>query len=337
MAPKLGINGFGRIGRMVLRAAIRNKVEVVAINDPFISLQHMVYLIKFDSTHGRFHGNVELDGDQLCIDGHNIAVHNIKDPSKIPWREAGATYIVESSGIFTSVERASGHLESGGKKVIIAAPSTNAKMLVIGVNHKEYKPEKDEIISVASCTTNCLAPLAKLVNDAWQIDSGLVTTVLSVIPTQNTVDSPNMKNWRDGRGALQNIIPTTTGAAKDVGKVIPSLEGKLNCMGFRVPVEDVSSVDLTVQIKKPADMDEICKKVKDVAQGSMEGIVGYTEEQVVASDFRSDSHSCVFDAKASIQLNKNYIKLIAWYDNEYGYAHRVVDMAEFMEVQDHSK
>ena len=307
---------------------------MVAINDPFISLQHMAYLIKFDSTHGNFHGNVELDGDHLCIDGHNIVVHNIKDPSKIPWREAGATYIVESSGVFTSLERASGHLESGGKKVIITAPSTDAKMLIIGVNHKEYKPEKDHIISIASCTTNCLAPLAKIVNDTWQIEAGLVTTIHSVIPTQKTVDGPHLKNWRDGRGALQNIIPTTTGAAKAVSKVIPSLEGKLNCMGFRVPVEDVSTVDLTVRIAKPADMDEICRKIKDIAQGPMEGIIGYTEEQVVASDFRGNSHSCVFDAKASIQLNKNYIKLIAWYDNEYGYPHRVVDMAEFMEEQE---
>jgi len=330
---KIGINGFGRIGRLVLRAALEKGAEVVAINDPFIGLDYMVYMFKYDSTHGRFKGEVKTEGDKLVVNGHKISVFSERDPKAIPWGKAGADYVVESTGVFTTIEKASAHLEGGAKKVIISAPSADAPMFVVGVNLESYDPSL-KVISNASCTTNCLAPLAKVIHDNFEIVEGLMTTVHAVTATQKTVDGPSGKLWRDGRGANQNIIPASTGAAKAVGKVIPALNGKLTGMAFRVPVSNVSVVDLTVRLGKAATYDEIKAKVKEAAAGPLKGILDYTEDDVVSSDFIGDCHSSIFDAKAGIPLNNNFVKLISWYDNEFGYSCRVVDLIKYIQSKD---
>jgi len=330
---KIGINGFGRIGRLVLRAAVEKGAQVVAINDPFIPLDYMVYMFKYDSTHGRFKGTVKAEGGQLVVNDLKIQVFSERDPKAIPWGKAGAEYVVESTGVFTTIEKASYHLEGGAKKIIISAPSADAPMFVMGVNHETYDPSH-KVISNASCTTNCLAPLAKVIHDNFEIIEGLMTTVHAVTATQKTVDGPSSKLWRDGRGAAQNIIPASTGAAKAVGKVIPALNGKLTGMAFRVPVPDVSVVDLTCRIAKGATYDEIKQKIKEASEGPLKGLLGYNEDEVVSSDFIGDTHSSIFDAKAGIQLNKNFVKLISWYDNEYGYSHRVVDLIKYIQTRD---
>jgi glyceraldehyde 3-phosphate dehydrogenase len=331
---KVGINGFGRIGRLVLRAALEKGVDVVAVNDPFIPLDYMVYMFKYDSTHGRFKGEVSVDGDHLVIDGKKIAVFGERDPTVIPWASAGAEYVVESTGVFLTKEKAGAHFKGGAKKVIVSAPSPDAPMFVMGVNEESYDPSM-KVVSNASCTTNCLAPLAKVIHDNFGIVEGLMTTVHATTATQKTVDGPSGKAWRDGRGAAQNIIPASTGAAKAVGKVIPALNGKLTGMAFRVPTPDVSVVDLTVRLAKDTSYDEICAKIKEMSEGPMKGILGYTDEEVVSTDFLSDTHSSIFDAKAGIQLSPTFVKLISWYDNEYGYSHRVVDLINHMYSKDH--
>jgi glyceraldehyde 3-phosphate dehydrogenase len=328
--PKVGINGFGRIGRLVLRAAVLSgKVDVVAINEPFMDPQYMVYMFHYDSTHGQFKGTVEAKGDKLVVNGKEIHVFTSKDPGAIQWKDTGAEYIVESTGLFTAADKAGVHLKGGAKKVIISAPSNDAPMFVMGVNENTYDPSMN-VISNASCTTNCLAPLAKVINDKFGIVEGLMTTVHATTATQKTVDGPSGKDWRAGRGAGQNVIPATTGAAKAVGKVIPTLNGKLTGMAFRVPTPNVSVVDLTVRLEKPASDEDIKNAVKEAAEGPLKGILGYTEDEVVSTDFNGDNRSSIFDAKAGIALNKNFHKLIAWYDNEWGYSNRVVDLIAYI-------
>jgi glyceraldehyde 3-phosphate dehydrogenase len=326
----IGINGFGRIGRLVMRAATEHSnVSVVAVNDPFMDVEYMVYMFKYDSTHGRFKGTVEHKDGKLIINGQEIAVYSKKNPDEIPWGQHHADYVVESTGVFTTADKAGLHIKGGAKHVIISAPSADAPMFVMGVNHTSYKKEFG-VVSNASCTTNCLAPLAKVINDKFGIVEGLMTTVHAVTATQKTVDGPSGKDWRAGRGAGQNVIPATTGAAKAVGKVIPELNGKLTGMAFRVPNPDVSVVDLTVRLNKSASYDEIKAAIREAADGPLKGILGYTEDEVVSSDFIGDARSSIFDANAGIQLNPNFVKLISWYDNEYGYSHRVVDLIEYM-------
>jgi glyceraldehyde-3-phosphate dehydrogenase type I len=333
MGPKVGINGFGRIGRLVMRVALEKGVDVVAVNDPFIDLNYMVYMFRYDSTHGRYKGQVSTDGKKLFVDGHAISVYNARDPKDIPWKNDGAEYVVESTGCFLSVEKAGAHFNGGAKKVIVSAPSPDAPMFVMGVNHTDYKPELN-VISNASCTTNCLAPLAKVINDNFEIVEALMTTVHAYTATQKTVDGPSAKDWRGGRTAATNIIPSSTGAAKAVGKVIPALNGKLTGMAFRVPVPDVSVVDLTARLAKEAPYDAIKAAVKAAADGPLKGILGYTDEQVVSSDFVTSSYSSIFDAGAGISLNNNFVKLVAWYDNEYGYSHRVIDLLLYVYSRD---
>jgi len=330
---KIGINGFGRIGRLVLRAAVDKGAQVVAVNDPFIGLDYMVYLFKFDSTHGRFKGTVSAEGGFLVVNGQKITVFSERDPKDIKWASAGAEYVVESTGVFTTIEKASTHLAGGAKKVIISAPSADAPMFVCGVNLEAYDP-KMQVVSNASCTTNCLAPLAKVIHDNFEIVEGLMTTVHATTATQKTVDGPSGKLWRDGRGAQQNIIPAATGAAKAVGKVIPALNGKLTGMAFRVPVANVSVVDLTVRLGKPASYDAIKQKVKEAANGPLKGILEYTEEEVVSSDFIGSTSSSIFDAAAGIPLTDTFVKLISWYDNEFGYSNRVIDLIKYMQSKD---
>lgn len=333
--PCVGINGFGRIGRLVLRAALKaGGVKVVAVNDPFIDLEYMVYMFKYDSTHGRYPGEVKAENGKLVVDGNAISVFMERTPSAIPWGKSGAEYVVESTGVFTTIDKAKAHLEGGAKKVVISAPSADAPMFVMGVNQEKYDPSMN-IISNASCTTNCLAPVAKVINDNFGIVEGLMTTVHAFTATQKTVDGPSAKAWRDGRTAGMNIIPASTGAAKAVGKVIPELNGKLTGMAFRVPVPDVSVVDLTCRLEKDADYEQIKKVVKEASEGKMKGILGYTEEQVVSSDFITDTHSSFFDAKAGIALNSKFVKLISWYDNEFGYSNRVVDLIKYVYTRDH--
>ena len=331
MAVKVGINGFGRIGSLSFRAAVLDdNVEVVGINDPFIAVDYMAYMLKYDSVHGRFNGTVEVDGDNLIVNGKKIAVYSCMNANEIPWKECGAEYIMECSGVNTTVEKASKHLEAGAKKVIISAPSADAPMFVMGVNHKTYSPDMN-VVSNASCTTNCLAPLAKVINDNFGIVEGLMTTVHSITATQKTVDSSSKKDWRGGRAAAHNIIPSSTGAAKAVGKVIPSLNGKLTGMSMRVPTLDVSVVDLTCRLEKAATYDEI-KAVMKAASESEEwkGIIGYTEDAVVSSDFIHDVHTSTFDAGAGISLNDHFVKLVAWYDNEWGYSNKLKDLCAYM-------
>jgi len=328
----IGINGFGRIGRLVLRAAMAKGAKVVAINDPFIDLDYMVYMFKYDSTHGQYKGEVAAVDGKLVVDGNTITVFSERDPAAIPWSSVGAKYVVESTGVFTTLEKAGAHHKGGAEKVIISAPSADAPMFVMGVNEDSYNNEM-KIVSNASCTTNCLAPLAKVINDNFGILEGLMTTVHAVTATQKTVDGPSGKDWRGGRGAGQNIIPSSTGAAKAVGKVIPELNGKLTGMAFRVPTPDVSVVDLTVRLQKEATYQEICNKMKEASEGSMKGILGYTEDMVVSTDFLGDNRSSIFDAKAGIQLSGTFVKLVSWYDNENGYSNRVIDLINHM----HSK
>lgn len=324
--PKIGINGFGRIGRLVLRAAIeKGTCSVVAINDPFINLDYMAYMFKFDSTHGRYNGEVDTKDGKLYVDGHAIAIYEHRDPTEIPWASAGADIIVESTGVFTVKDKAAAHFKGGAKKVVISAPSKDAPMFVVGVNEEAYTPDLD-IVSNASCTTNCLAPLAKVLNDRFGIEEGLMTTVHATTATQKTVDGPSQKDWRGGRGAGANIIPSSTGAAKAVGKVIPQLNGKLTGMAFRVPTPDVSVVDLTVRLATETTYDEIKAAMKAASEDTMKGVLKYTEEAVVSTDFIHDDASCIFDASAGIMLNSRFCKLVAWYDNEWGYSNRVVDL-----------
>jgi len=333
MGPKVGINGFGRIGRIVMRNAIAQGVDVVCINDPFIELEYMVYMFRYDSVHGRFQGDLKAEGGKLIINGKAIAVYSERDPKSIPWGKEGAEYVVESTGVFTTIDKCQAHIDGGAKKVIISAPSADAPMYVVGVNLDAYD-KTAPVVSNASCTTNCLAPLAKVIHENFGIVEGLMTTVHAVTATQKTVDGPSGKDWRSGRGAGQNIIPASTGAAKAVGKVIPELNGKLTGMALRVPNPDVSVVDLTVRLDKPATYEQIKKVVKEASEGPLKGILAYTEDQVVSSDFIGDSHSSIFDAKAGISLNDKFVKLIAWYDNEYGYSNRVLDLIAFMYKKD---
>lgn len=330
MVIKVGINGFGRIGRLVVRAASQyDEIQVVGINDPFIDLEYMVYMFHYDSTHGHFKGTVEQKDGMLVINGKSIHVFAERDPSAIPWSSCRADFVVECTGVFTTKEKAGAHLKGGAKKVVISAPSADAPMFVMGVNHEKYEKSMD-IVSNASCTTNCLAPLAKCIHDEFEIVEGLMTTVHAYTATQKTVDGPSGKNWRDGRGASQNIIPASTGAAKAVGKVIPELNGKLTGMAFRVPTPNVSVVDLTVKLKKPASYEQIKEKVKAYSEGKMQGILGYTEDQVVSTDFNHCNLSSIFDAGAGIALTDTFVKLVSWYDNEWGYSNRVVDLIRHM-------
>jgi len=333
--PKVGINGFGRIGRLVFRCCLEKGVNVVAVNDPFIPADYMVYMFKYDSTHGRFKGEVSHEGDKLIVNGQHISVFTEKDPAKIPWGKLGADYVVESTGVFTTTEKCQPHLHAGAKKVVITAPSADAPMFVMGVNEEKYTG-KEAVVSNASCTTNCLAPLAKVIHEKYGIIEALMTTVHSYTATQKTVDGPSNKDWRGGRGAAQNIIPSSTGAAKAVGKVIPDLNGKLTGMAFRVPTPNVSVVDLTCRLQKGAKYEDICATIKAAANGPLKNILGYTDEEVVSTDFIGDTHSSIFDAKAGISLNDNFVKLVSWYDNEYGYSHRVVDLIKYMAKKDHS-
>jgi len=330
MVYNVGINGFGRIGRLVMRAmAFRKDVNVVCINDPFIDLEYMVYLFKYDSTHGRFKGECFAKDGKLHIEGHTINVYAEKEPTKIPWGKHGADYVVESTGVFLNVEKCNQHLQGGAKKVIITAPSPDAPMFVMGCNEETYDP-KINVLSNASCTTNCLAPLTKVIHEKFGIIEGLMTTVHATTATQKTVDGPSGKDWRAGRGASQNIIPASTGAAKAVTAVLPALKGKLTGMSFRVPTPDVSVIDLTCRLEKPATYEEICKAVKEASTGHLKGILDYTEDEVVSSDFIGNSNSSIFDAKAGISLNPNFVKLISWYDNEWGYSNRVVDLLVYV-------
>ncbi len=329
MAVKVGINGFGRIGRLVFRAAMETgKVDVVGINDPFIDLDYMVYMLRYDTVHGQFKGDIAVKGDKLVVNGKEIAVYAAMNPEEIGWKECGAEYVVESTGVFTTTEKASAHIKAGAKKVVISAPSADAPMFVMGVNNDKYTKDMT-VISNASCTTNCLAPLAKVINDNFGIIEGLMTTVHATTATQKTVDGPSKKDWRGGRGAAFNIIPSSTGAAKAVGKVIPELNGKLTGMAFRVPTADVSVVDLTCRLEKAASYEDIKAAVKKAADGELKGILGYTEDKVVSSDFIHDARTSIFDADAGISLNDNFVKLVSWYDNEWGYSNKVVDLIAY--------
>lgn len=327
---KVGINGFGRIGRLVFRAAQeRDDVQIVGIND-LIDVDYMAYMLKYDSTHGMFKGDVEVKDGKLVVNGNSIRVTSEKNPANLNWSEVGADYIVESTGLFLTKESAQGHIDAGAKKVIMSAPSKDdTPMFVMGVNEDKYTSDMT-FVSNASCTTNCLAPLAKVLHDNWGIEEGLMTTVHATTATQKTVDGPSAKDWRGGRGAGQNIIPSSTGAAKAVGKVIPELNGKLTGMAFRVPTPNVSVVDLTVRLSKPASYEEICAKMKEASEGSLKGVMGYTEDSVVSNDFIGDSRTSIFDAGAGIQLSDTFVKVVSWYDNEWGYSCKVVDLLEYI-------
>ena len=326
---KLGINGFGRIGRMVFRAAVENfpkDIEVVGIND-LLDPAYLAYMLKYDSVHGKFEGDVKVEDGNLVVNGKKIRVTAEMDPANLKWNEVGAEIVVESTGFFLTDETARKHIEAGAKKVIMSAPSKDATpMFVYGVNHKTYAGQ--DIISNASCTTNCLAPLTKVLQDKFGVVRGLMTTVHAATATQKTVDGPSKKDWRGGRGILENIIPSSTGAAKAVGKVLPELNGKLTGMSLRVPTSDVSFVDLTVELAKEATYDEICAAMKEASEGELKGVLGYTDEAVVSTDFRGDARTSIFDVKAGIQLDKTFVKVCAWYDNEWGYSNKVLEMAK---------
>ena len=332
---KIGINGFGRIGRLVFRAAAAQpeKFEIVAINDPFVDPEYMAYMAKYDTAHGKFAGELASKDGKLVVNGHEVNVYGFKDPAEIPWGKDGVEYVIEATGVFKTVDDCQAHLNAGARKVIITAPSKDAPMFVMGVNNKTYSSDMT-VISNASCTTTCLAPLAKVINDNFGIKEGLMTTVHAVTATQKTVDGPSKKDWRGGRASMCNIIPSSTGAAKAVGKVIPSLAGKLTGMAFRVPTIDVSVVDLTVNLEKPASYDEICAAVKSASEGELKGLLGYTEDAVVSSDFLGDSRGSIFDAKAGIALTDTFIKLVAWYDNEWGYSCNVLKLTEYVDSVD---
>ncbi|MGI6778996.1 MAG: type I glyceraldehyde-3-phosphate dehydrogenase [Acetivibrionales bacterium] len=330
MAVKIGINGFGRIGRLVFRAAVDNpNVEVVGINDPFIDVEYMEYMLKYDTVHGKFQGTIQVESDGIVVNGKKSKVYGLMDPAEIPWSECGAEYIVESTGVFTVTEKASAHFKGGAKKVVISAPSKDAPMFVMGVNNDKYSKDMN-VVSNASCTTNCLAPIAKVLHDNFGIVEGLMTTVHATTATQKTVDGPSKKDWRGGRAAAGNIIPSSTGAAKAVGKVIPELNGKLTGMAFRVPTLNVSVVDLTCRLEKGTSYEEIKSAMKKASENELKGILGYTEEAVVSSDFIHDPRTSIFDADAGIMLNENFVKVVAWYDNEWGYSNKVIDLICYM-------
>ncbi len=325
---KIGINGFGRIGRLAFRiAAQRENVQVVGIND-LLDVDYLAYMLKYDSVHGRFDGTVEVEDGKLIVNGKEVRISAERNPEDLKWDEIGAEYVIDATGIFTTKEKAGLHLKAGAKKVVISAPSADAPMFVMGVNHKELTAEEN-IFSNASCTTNCLAPIAKVLHDNFEITDGLMTTIHATTATQKTVDGPSLKDWRGGRAALHNIIPSSTGAAKAVGKVIPSLNGKLTGMSFRVPTMDVSVVDLTVNLGKSVTYAEVCKAMKDASEGELKGVLGYTEELVVSQDFVGETRTSVFDAKAGIALTDTFVKVVSWYDNEYGYSTKIVDLLEY--------
>jgi glyceraldehyde 3-phosphate dehydrogenase len=325
---KIGINGFGRIGRLAFRAAIeRPDIEVVGIND-LVEPDYMAYMLKYDSTHGQFKGTIAVEGGHLVVNGKTIRVTAEKDPANLKWNEVGAEVVIESTGLFLTQETAQKHIDAGAKKVVMSAPAKDdTPTFVMGVNHKELKASQT-IVSNASCTTNCLAPIAKVLNDKFGIESGLMSTIHAVTATQKTVDGPSHKDWRGGRGAYQNIIPSSTGAAKAVGLVLPVLKGKLTGMSFRVPVADVSVVDLTVQLKTPASYEAIKAAMKEASEGEMKGILGYTEDEVVSEDFKGDARTSIFDAKAGIALSDTFVKVVSWYDNEWGYSNKLVDLVQ---------
>lgn len=329
MPVKVGINGFGRIGRLVFRAAIKNpNIQFVGIND-LVPPDNLAYLLKYDSTHGKYAGSVEAKPDGVVVDGQFVPCYSIRNPTELPWGKQGADYIVESTGLFTTFDTASEHLKAGAKRVVLSAPTKDpekVKTLLVGVNHSQFDPASDLIVSNASCTTNCLAPVAKVLNDNFGIAEGLMTTVHAMTATQPTVDGPSKKDWRGGRGAAQNIIPSSTGAAKAVALVLPELKGKLTGMAFRVPTPDVSVVDLTFKTERSTSYKDICAAMKSASEGALAGILGYTDEEVVSTDFQSDPRSSIFDAGAGIELNSNFFKVVAWYDNEWGYSNRVIDL-----------
>jgi len=327
---KVGINGFGRIGRLAFRSSVtRENVQVVAIND-LLDVDYLAYMLKYDSVHGKFDGTVEVKNGMLVVNGNEIRITAERDPANLKWNEVGADYVIESTGFFLTEETAGKHLLAGAKKVVLSAPSKDhTPMFVMGVNNTELKADQ-QIFSNASCTTNCLSPIAKVLNDNWGISEGLMTTVHAATATQKTVDGPSMKDWRGGRSAIHNIIPSSTGAAKAVGKVIPALNGKLTGMAFRVPTMDVSVVDLTVKLEKPATYAEICTAMKAASEsGPMKGVLGYTEDLVVSQDFIGDTRTSIFDANAGIALNDNFVKIVSWYDNEIGYSTKIVDLIEY--------
>ncbi len=330
---RIGINGFGRIGRLVFRAGLeRDNIEFVGIND-LLKPDYMAYMLKYDSVHGRLEHSIESTDHSIIIDGHEVPVFSEPDPSGLPWGKIGVDYVIECSGRFTTMDKARGHITAGAKKVIISAPSADAPMFVMGVNNEKYDPSMD-IVSNASCTTNCLAPLAKVINDNFGIVTGLMTTVHATTATQNTVDVASAKDWRGGRASGGNIIPSSTGAAKAVGKVIPELNGRLTGMSLRIPTLDVSVVDLTANLERSASYDEICAVVRKAAEGELKGILDYTEDSVVSSDFIHDAHICIFDAKAGISLTDKFVKLIAWYDNEWGYSNKLLDLAAYISTRE---
>ncbi|MDL2324848.1 type I glyceraldehyde-3-phosphate dehydrogenase [Ruminococcaceae bacterium OttesenSCG-928-A16] len=332
MGIKVGINGFGRIGRLVFRAGLSNpNIEFLGINDPFMTPDYCAYMLRYDSIHGQYKGDISHTDTSIIVDGREIKFYAEKEPASIPWGKIGVDYVVDATGIFHSKDKAQGHLDAGAKKVVYSGPSKDdTPMFVCGVNLDTYTPDMN-FVSNASCTTNCLAPLAKVINDAFGIEDGLMTTVHSTTATQLTVDGPSKKDWRGGRAASANIIPSSTGAAKAVGKVIPELNGKLTGMSMRVPTLDVSVVDLTVNLKKPATYEEICAVVKKASEGEMKGILGYTEDMVVSSDFIGDARTSIFDAKAGIALTDTFVKLVSWYDNEWGYSSKIIDLIEYMD------
>ena len=334
MSMKIGITGFGRIGRLVFRAAIERGFEVAAIND-LMEPDYIAYMLKYDSVHGRFNHDVSYNANSLIVDGKEIKTFSEMNPETIPWPEWGVEYLVDATGVFTSMPKATSHLKAGVKKVIITSPSSDVPMFVMGVNADKYDRSMN-VVSNASCTTNCLAPLAKVLNDKWGIDSGLMTTVHATTATQKTVDGLSKKDWRGGRAASTNIIPSSTGAAAAVGKVIPELNGKLTGMSMRIPTINVSVVDLTVNLTKPAKYADICAEMKRASENELKGIMAYTDEAVVSSDFNGDSHTCIFDAKAGIQLNDTFVKVVAWYDNEWGYSNKVLDLSEHVYKADNA-
>ncbi|XP_076752617.1 glyceraldehyde-3-phosphate dehydrogenase [Xylocopa sonorina] len=328
----VGINGFGRIGRMCLRACIEKDITVKLINDPYISTDYMIYLFKFDSTHGPYPTKLECENGNIIIGENKIVTSQEKNPCKIKWKEAGVTYVIEATGLFTNLEKASLHMDGGGKRVIITAPSVDAPMMVYGVNHKCYDPKKGKIVSAASCTTNCAAPIIRVMHDKFEVIEVMISSVHALTSMQRTLDGPieRGKLWRDGRGALQNIIPTSSGAAKSLDKIIPELKGKISAIAFRVPIANVSLCDMTFRVNKPTTYEEVKEAMKVASENDMKDILGYTDDDCVSSDFNNTHYSCTFDAKAGIPQTSTFIKVVAWYDNEYGYAHRVVDLIKYM-------
>jgi glyceraldehyde 3-phosphate dehydrogenase len=337
MAVKIGINGFGRIGRLVFRAAAENpNIEIVGIND-LVPSDNLAYLLKYDTTHGKFAGTVEAKEDGFVVNGKHVATYSVRNPAELPWGATGVDYVIESTGLFTDYAGAEAHLKAGAKRVVISAPTKDpekVKTLLIGVNHEQFDPAAHKIVSNASCTTNCLAPVAKVINDNFGLTEGLMATIHAVTATQPTQDGPSKKDWRGGRNGYQNIIPSSTGAAKAVGLVLPELKGKLTGMAFRVPTTDVSVVDLTFKTAKATSYKEICAKMKEASEGSLKGILGYTDEEIVSSDFIHDARSSIFDAGAGIELNANFFKVVSWYDNEWGYSSRVIDLITHIAKKD---